>query len=105
VTASINRQALADFGLRPASEDSWSIDRWLDEIRSAGFQVLSSAELAPPDRIDHLQARLRRYLWSIRALRSTAQRAAERDYRRRLNAQRWPEAAIEARLFVLVKPA
>ncbi len=49
IIPSINQSCIEDFGLRQASEQTWTIDDWLSLFEECGFAVLSSKLL-----IDHI---------------------------------------------------
>ena len=101
----ITRDSIADFGLRPASEDPWSLEDWLRAIRRVGLAPVSWDRLAPMTLRDRLRSRVSQVETSARLLSSPARRADERHYRARLARHRRSESAIEARLFVARKPS
>ncbi|HLF11723.1 MAG TPA: class I SAM-dependent methyltransferase [Gammaproteobacteria bacterium] len=101
----VNRQGERDFGLRHASEQAWSVDRWLDEIRGAGFQPLAWKHLPAKDRNGTLRSPVALWIRRLRLVSSPALLREHRRYRQRLVQHRADGSLIEARLFVSAKPS
>lgn len=99
----VNRLSERDFGLRPASEDAWTTEHWLGEIRGAGFRDVAWSELTARNCRPRPGAFIVKCLQRLRIMSSPARRA-DRAYRRLIDRHRAIGALLEARLFVARKP-
>ena len=100
----VNRQSEDHFGLRPASEHAWSVERWLDEIRQAGLQPMRWAEISLRDRRPLPARYIARLTRSFRVTSAPTLWAPHLAYRKRLALHRAYGSLIEARLFVATRP-
>lgn len=113
-SAAINRDGLADFGLRQASAEPWALPDWLRIFRNHGFTVADHPLLADlPASSGALPTRpqpgklwrsesLTRWL-SIKSLLHPVLLRERRRYRQLLHRHRGDGQFIEARLFTLLK--
>lgn len=100
----VNRRCEIDFGLRQASERAWSVARWVQEIRQAGFEPESWSLVATPARERRAGVAVRRHIGRLRITLAPALWGPHRMYRRRLVRHRTDGSLVEARLFVAAKP-
>lgn len=112
--AAINRDGLADFGLRQASAEPWALPDWLALFRELGFTVGDHLLLAklletfgvPEDGPQPAGLRRSETLTRLLQLKSLLHPALLRErrrYRRLLDRHRGDGQYIEARLFTLFK--
>jgi SAM-dependent methyltransferase len=114
--AAITVATARDFGSGQASPQNWALDEWRVAMQAAGFEICSAdtleayaARSGPPRPVRPslrlLLSHLVTWLYRVRGYSSLRVIRRERRYRRLLQAHRAEGQYIEARLFVLQKPA
>jgi ubiquinone/menaquinone biosynthesis C-methylase UbiE len=114
--ASIYASCLADFGLCHASQQNWSAEDWCAAMRRAGFQILTADVLADHgvEEREALDSRVRLRLllsqlltsyYRVKGCLSPRLLRQGLSYGKRLQQHKAEGRSIEARLFVLQKPA
>ncbi|HMA33786.1 MAG TPA: class I SAM-dependent methyltransferase [Chloroflexia bacterium] len=115
IATAINTRCRADFGLPLAAEQPWRVDDWTAQIQAAGLQVLHADLLdsaprpplaGPAGRSWRLVvSRLLTGYYQSKPYWIPGLRRQRRHYRRLLRAHAGDGLYLEARLFVVQKPA
>ena len=100
----VNRLSEEAFGLRPGSEEPWSTEHWLAEIRDRGFHAVAWSELVARNSGGRLNDLATRCMRRLLLMTSPTDWRVDRAYRQRINDHRATSALLEARLFVSMKP-